>query len=444
MTLLPTIAELQAGYRNGSRSVTEIIELALERTTEPKGEGSKVFTRLDRDAALAQARQADLRLAVGGALPPLLGVPVSVKALFDIKNAVTTAGSVVLKSRARSDAVAVARLKAAGCVILGATNMTEFAYSGLGLNPHFGTPGNPTDRARVPGGSSSGAAISVADGMAALGLGTDTGGSCRIPAAFCGLTGFKPTQRRVSRDGAFPLSQTFDSVGPIGRTVACCAAADAVLSGGDPALEEVAPAGLRLGVIRNYVLEDMDSTVATTYESALAALVRAGVELTDLELAPFDHLPALLTNGGIVASEAMEVHKGLLANSADKYDPGVRQRIEQALTHPPGQREVLLAARRKLMAQTDAATAPFDAVVLPTTPIVAPKIADVTGSPTAFDRANRLALRNTGIANMLDRCAISLPLPATGLPVGLMLMGEAMADRRLLAIAAGVERVLTR
>ena len=437
------LAELETGLAQGAFSSGDLTLAGLDRIRDPDGEGSRAFIMIDPDMSLGDAKAADARRGRGEGPLPLAGMPVSIKALFDIGGKITTAGSVVLADAppASADAVAVARLRAAGMVVMGHTNMTEFAYSGLGLNPHYGTPGNPADRSRIPGGSSSGAAVSVADGMAAAALGTDTGGSCRIPAAFCGLVGFKPTARRVPAAGTVPLSTSLDSIGTIARTVDCCARLDAVLAD-DPAREPEMPplADLRFAVLDNYVTEDMEAPVARAYEAALDGLARAGAALTPLRLDDLEGLPALNARGGIIAAEALAYHKEMLKTRPEAYDPRVAVRILKGETQQAGELEALRAARGRMIAEADAATRDFDAVIMPTTPMQAPRIDALDADDELFGRINLLALRNPTVANFLDRCAISLPLPvASGLPVGLMLMGRTMGDRDLLAIARRVE-----
>lgn len=429
----------------GELSSTELTSACLDRIADPAGEGGRTFVMTDPEQSLIEAGQADKARAEGKASSPLAGVPVSIKALFDIQDKVTTSGAKVMEQAppARTDAEAVRRLRMAGMVVMGHTNMTEFAYSGLGLNPHYGTPGNPADRSRIPGGSSSGAAVSVADGMAAVGLGTDTGGSCRIPAAFCGLVGFKPTARRVSRSGAFPLSDSFDSVGSIARTVECCALVDAALAGEPITAPGAAPlSGLRFAVLENYVTEGMEDAVASAFGDALRRIEAAGARLTRIRLPDLDRLPDLNARGGIVAAEALKHHRALLARSEAEYDPRVAVRIRKGESLRPGEYEALLETRLAMIGRADETTAGFDAVLMPTVPLTAPRTAALEADDALFGATNLLALRNPTVANFLDRCAISLPLPVAGLPIGLTLMGETMADRALLAVARGVEELL--
>jgi len=344
---------------------------------------------------------------------------------------------------ARADAPVVQRLRQAGAVIVGKTNMVEFAFSGVGLNPHYGTPGNPADRSRVPGGSSSGAAVAVADGMCEIAIGTDTGGSTRIPAALCGLTGFKPTKKRVPTSGAFPLSGTLDSVGPIAHDVAACALADAIMAGEAPWTVEPAPlAGLRLGIPQGLPLADLDATVGARFAEAIAMLGKAGARLSDETFPMLDEMVQVNTPVPIVGIEAYAIHRERLAARGADYDPFVRARIEAASGVSAEGLADSLRRRSALVAAMDARLAGLDALVLPTTAIVAPTIADMQKADL-FAPTNRLLLRNTGIANFFDLCAISLPLPrGSGLPTGLMLVGRHGQDRKLLQIARAVEQRL--
>jgi aspartyl-tRNA(Asn)/glutamyl-tRNA(Gln) amidotransferase subunit A len=334
---------------------------------------------------------------------------------------------------------------ATGFVPMGRTNMTEFAFSGLGINPHYGTPCSPWDRAerRIPGGSSSGTAVSVSDGMAIAGLGTDTGGSCRIPAAFCGIVGYKPTARRVPITGVLPLAPSLDSVGPIASSVACCAVIDAVLAG-DAATPPVPASlnGLRLAVPTNVVLEGMDAAVSGAFDRALAALSRAGAHIAHVHFPAFDELPAVNAKGGFAASEAYAWHRALLAEKAAGYDPRIRRRIERGERMTAAEYVELAAARLRLIADFDASTRQFDALVMPTVPIVPPRIAELDDE-REYNRINLHILRNTALGNFFDRCSISLPCHREGEPpVGLMLVGETLGDARLFAIAAAVEAAL--
>ncbi len=406
----------------------------------------KVFIKSFHESAMAQARAFDQLLAQGVPLPPYAGIPISIKDLFDMAGEVTACGSEVLSDRrpASVDAEAVRRLRNAGFIPVGRTNMTEFAYSGLGLNPHHGTPENPWDReqGRIPGGSSSGAAIAVTEQMAVASLGTDTGGSCRIPAALCGIVGFKPTAVSVPQDGVSPLSSSLDSVGTLGASVECVAILHEVLAGDSiMPLTDVRLAGLRLAVPETLVLDGMDDTVAATFEEALQRLQQAGVRIERIALTELGELPAINGKGGFAAAEAWAWHRELIAEGRDRYDPNVVTRIEKGRDQSAADYIDLLAARTDLQRRVAAISSQYDALVFPTVPTVAPTIAEME-DPQRFHEANLLMLRNPSVANFLDRCALSLPCHQHGsAPVGLMLTGEHGADRRLLGIARAVERL---
>lgn len=439
-----TVASTRRQLADGSANAQSLLAACVERICNPGGEGARVFPHGVSMAARKQAQASDM-LREQGVAGPLAGLPVSVKDLFDVQGDVTRAGARVLPERpAGADAPPIARLRAAGAVLVGRTNMTEFAYSGVGINPHYGTPRNPFDRqaGRIPGGSSSGAAVSVTDGMALAAVGSDTGGSCRIPAALCGIVGFKPTASRVPLQGAVPLSPSYDSVGCLANTVACCAAVDAVMAGEEGPTAAVPLVGLRLAVPTGLVLEGISDEVAEVFSRTLRRLSAAGALLQDVEFDSWDQLAELGAHGGMVAAEASAWHGSLVAAHADRYDPRVLSRIRLA----DGQRAAdylrMRQRRGELCRQADAELAGFDAVVLPTVPIVAPRIADLDDDD-AFFATNRLLLRNPAIANMLDLCSLSVPCHRHGeAPVGLMLFGRHLADRRLLAIGMGIESAL--
>ncbi|HYW92672.1 MAG TPA: amidase [Gammaproteobacteria bacterium] len=444
-----TVAGIAAEVREGRRSAEAVLAECLTRIDDPAGEGAAVFREVSRTTARATATVVDQLHAAGVPLPPLAGVPISVKDLFDVSGERTLAGSLALRERepATRDAPAIARLRQAGALLVGRTNMTEFAYSGLGLNPHYGTPANPFDRStrRIPGGSSSGAAVSVADRMAYAGLGSDTGGSCRIPAALCGITGFKPTQRRISREGVEPLSSSYDTVGAMAATVGCCALLDAVMAGEpSPGLDERREDHLRLLLPTNVVVEDLDEATGAAFDHALRTLSASGVAVEGLRFEPLVSMPDMVVNGGIQGAEAYAHHRPIIQAHRDEYDPRVLARIELAAAQNAADYVDLCALRRALGAEADRVTADFDAVVLPTTPVTAPPESSLADYEE-YLRMNRLMLRNTSVANILDRPAISLPCHEPGTaPVGLMLIGHAGRDRDLFAVANAVERVLAR
>ncbi len=437
-----SIADLTHALGGGSTTSRALVEAALESIAKD----ATAFTKVNAERARAEADHADLMRKRGTALGALAGIPVSVKDLFDVAGEPTPAGSAVLRNAtpATNDAPTVARLRAAGAIVIGRTHMSEFAFTGLGLNPHGPVCANARDAARVPGGSSSGAAVSVARGQAAMGLGTDTGGSVRIPAAFNGLVGFKPTQTRITRDGAFPLSESLDSIGPLANTVACCDLVDRILADHPgPTHPAVPVAGLRFAVPTDFVLNDLDGSVASAFERTLSRLSAAGAHIDRVRIEALNKLPALFAKGTLANAEAYAFHAAanFFGNKA-LYDSNVLTRIEMGGRMTAADYIGLVKARAAMIAEVAAITAPYDALALPTTPQVAPRIADVAEG-AAFARANALALRNPSTFNFLDRCAISLPMQQPGeLPCGLMLVGEHTGDAKLLAVATAVEAAL--
>jgi aspartyl-tRNA(Asn)/glutamyl-tRNA(Gln) amidotransferase subunit A len=445
MIARPTLGRLAADLAAGRTTSRALVEEALARINDPTGEGKRVFVKVYAEAAHAAAEAQDRLRAAGYAASPLAGLPVSIKDLFDVAGERTLAGSRALDDvpPAKADAPIVARLKAAGAVIIGRTNMTEFAFSGVGINPHYGTPGNPFDRSLIPGGSSAGAPVSVADGMAAVAIGTDTGGSVRIPAALCGLVGFKPTQYRVPRDGATPLSTTLDSIGPIGISVACCALTDAVMAGEPPDVPARVPTdGLRLGIPQTVMLDDLEMPVAAAFERAVSALAHAGARIIELPLEVLGDYPRINVKGGLPVAEAFAWHEKLIERRGQDYDPRIRTRIERGRDMTAAGYIRLLEARADFIRRFDAETAAFDALVMPTVPMTAPPSAAFARDED-YARLNLKLLRNTAIINFLDRCALTLPIEAPGTaPVGLMVVGRHGEDRRLLGIGRGIETLL--
>ena len=445
----PTILQVAADLAAGRTSSRKLTDEALARIEDPKGEGKRAFVKLYKSQAIAAADASDALRKAGIVPGPLAGIPVSIKNLCDVAGETTLAGSKALEDSApaKADAPVVARLRAAGAVIVGSTNMSEFAFSGVGANPHYGTPGNPADRRRVPGGSSSGGAVSVADRMAVAALGTDTGGSVRIPAAVCGLVGFKPTARRVPIDGVVPLSTSLDSIGPLANSVECCAIVDAVFAGEFPAgpiaIPEAAPlGGLRFAIPRQFVMDELDATVAKAFDRACKALAAKGVAIETIDLPQLNELPAINAKGGFAASEAYAWHQKLIARRGKDYDPIIHPRILRGRDMTAADYIDLLQARADLQKRVSAVTSNYDAAIMPTCAIVAPTKEEVS-TPDGFTKKNLLLLRNTTVGNFLDRCGISLPCHAAGeLPVGFSLMGEAMADKRLLAMARSVAPVV--
>jgi len=329
---MSTLASLAADLDAGRTTARALVDECLAKIADTDGEGARVFLHVDAEAAIEAAEAMDRLREVNAAPSPFAGIPISIKDLFDIKGQVTRAGSRALEDSApaAADAPVVARLRRAGFVVIGRTNMTEFAYSGIGINPHYGTPKGAWQRGtgHVPGGSSSGAAVSIIDGMAHGALGTDTGGSCRIPAAYNGIVGFKPTQRRVPLDGAVPLSFTLDSIGPLARTVNCCAVLDAVLAN-EPftPLQPRPIKGMRLAVPNTVALDDLEDAVAKTFERALEKLAREGALIERIAVPEFLDIAPMSAKGGFAAAESYAWHRYLIVAKGDIYDPRVASRI---------------------------------------------------------------------------------------------------------------------
>ena len=439
------LAALARRLASGELTSVALTTAALDRIAAAGGDGERAFNCVYRDAAFRAAWCSDLRRAERAARHPLDGVPVSIKDLFDVAAETTLAGSRVLADAApaQADAPVVAALRAVGAVIVGKTNMTEFAYSGLGLNPHFGTPPNAHDRARIPGGSSSGAGVAVARGYCAASLGTDTGGSVRIPAAFNGVAGFKPTQAALPRHGLIPLSSTLDTVGTLAASVDGCALVHTALIGVPPPRPCRTPlAGLRIIAPPSPLFDDLDPPTAERLDAALRRLSRAGAVVSRRPLPELGLAVEIARDGDLIGFEAYGVHREMLTRRAALYDPRVRTRLEEAAERYASDYLTCLRLRERAMAAFDRAAEAFDVLACPTVPIVAPRFEELA-EDDAYFVANRRVLRNTSLFKVLDLPAIILPCHAPGdLPVGLMLVGKRHADRGLLAIGGAVERAL--
>ena len=438
--LLGTLQQLRHGATDACREMAQAVAIASSPVCQD------AFTDTFFAATQDRAKQADLR----GTL--LAGLSVSVKDLFDLAGQVTTAGSTVLEGTpaAKVDAPAVRRLLAAGATVIGRTQMSEFAFSGVGVNPHHGTPRNVADSgtARVPGGSSSGAAVSVAAGAAFIGLGSDTGGSIRIPAALNGIVGFKSTARLVPTAGALPLSTTLDTVCAITRSVGDAMLAHEILAARRITRSPAALSAYQLAVVRPLFCDGLDATVSQALERSLAALTQAGARIRELPLPPLTQLRDLYQGGGFAAAESNHWHRHWLQKRGQDYDPRVRVRIERGASMSACEYLELQQLRRKWITATEASLSGVDAVLSPTTPLVAPTLASVApgnAQDEEFFRINQLLLRNPSVVNMLDGCAITLPChQGTELPVGLMIWGPALADDRILNIALQAEKILKR
>ena len=447
---LEPLAKTLAALAAGQTTSRELVEKSLASAAETSGQGALTFTKIYAAPALHAAGAIDKQRRTGVPQGSLSGLPISIKDLFDVAGEPTPAGSILLADAppAQKDAAVIALLRAVGAVLVGRTNMTEFAFSGLGINSHYGTPRNPYDRknGRIPGGSSSGAAVSVTDGMAAAAIGTDTGGSLRIPAALCGLTAFKPTARRVSMQGVLPLSRSLDSVGSIAPTVACCARIDTVLSG-DPyaPLVHSDVTKLRLGILQGYVLDELDADVARRFEAAVSILSNAGARLREIRFSALDEIPGCYANGGIPAYESYEWHRQLIATHSELYDPRVLVRILRGKEISHADYLNLVNARRRIISEAERAfaDAEVDVWLLPTVPRIAPLISDLESDDAAYVQANAMMLRNPSIFNFLDGCALSIPCHLPGqAPVGTMLAAPGGRDHQLLRIGVAIETAL--
>jgi len=445
----PDLHSTRQAILSGQTSATEQAEhsLAIARSTACE----HVFAQLTPDSLLGTARQSDI------AQRPLAGLSVSVKDLFDVAGQVTAAGSVVLADAppASRDCPAAARLRAAGAGLIGRTNMVEFAFSGVGNNPHHGTPSAWDGRygralgqpgGHVPGGSSSGAAVSVATGAAFIGLGSDTGGSIRVPAALNGIVGFKNTARLTPTQGVLPLSTTLDTVCAMTRTVRDAILAHEILSGITVPQAHRPLQDYRLGVCKRYFLEGMEGSVAQAFERTLQSLSKAGARITEIDLPAMDEIASLNATGGFSPAESYAWHRVLLARDAQRYDPRVAARIQRGANMKACDYMDLVQGRADWIRRMNRALNGLDAVLSPTVPITAPTRASVAPGAERdeeFFRVNGLLLRNPSAINFLDGCAISLPCHQPDeMPVGLMVWQGAMHDHSVLQLALQVEAAL--
>ena len=440
-----TIDQLNQRLARGETTREALVAGALEKASQPAAKS--VFTVMYPEAALAAARAADAAHKAGIAQPALAGLPVSIKDLYGVAGETTMAGSVVCKGEPAQtqDAPVVARLRAAGSAIVGKTNMTEFAFSGIGINPHYGTPVNPTDQtiARVPGGSSSGAGVSVALGLSVAGLGSDTGGSIRIPAALCGIVGFKSTQKRVPLEGALELSRALDTACAMTRSVQDCITVDAVLSGAMLSVRRRPIAGMRLAVPQTLVLDGLDNVVAQAFDRSLSILSEAGAQIIEIPMTEFADIPKVNAPGGLSPIEAYAVHHERLARAQAQFDQRVAARVMMGAAISAQQYIAILDKRRAWIASVERAIEGYDALLCPTVPTVAPELEKLIASDEAFFKANGQMLRNTFTINLLDGCSYSLPCHREGdLAVGLMLSSVHGDDARLSAVALAVEDAL--
>ena len=444
-----TVATIQNALNEEKISSVDLVSAAFGAIEEEEGEGSRTFIRTFKNAAITQAAASDALRKMGVPQGPLAGIPIAVKDLFDIAGEVTTAGSVALREDAEPaarDATVIHRLRAAGAIFLGHTNMTEFAFSGLGINPHYGTPLNPWDRhiGRIPGGSSSGSAMAVIEQMAVAALGSDTGGSIRIPAAFNRLYGFKPTHGRHPLDGVIPLARSLDTVGPIANSIACCRVLDHVMAGLPIPEPDLRPlAGLRLGILETIALDGLDVDVAGAFVKALEAISRAGARLERIKVDALNRFHDIAALGSLVGPEANQAHRAMLAQKGDLVDPRVASRIEAAGNISAADYIDMLDMQRDMEERTHQITRHYDAVLLPTVAVIPPEIKPLLHDDEAYREANLKILRNTTIGNLLGRPAASIPIGREDTaPVGLMIMGERGSDAFTQDVAESIDTAI--
>jgi len=429
-------------------SAPDLMERSIAAAEAPRAQAAFVATAFA--PARAGAAAAERAIAAGRDPGVLAGLAVSIKDLFDVAGETTGAGSTILRGAAPAadDAPAVARLRRAGAALIGRTHMSEFAFSGVGLNPHFPVLANPATldldaTPRVPGGSTSGGAASVAAGAAWAALGSDTGGSIRIPAALQGLVGFKSTAALVPIDGAVPLAATLDTVSAMTRSVRDAVVLHEIIAGRTVQLPQRALSQWRFAAPTRVLLDGLDPTVARAFERSLSTLSAAGARIETIDLAPLAEIASINANGSFAAAESWAYHRRWLVEREPEYDRRVALRIRRGESMSAADYLDLVAARRDWIARMGRALEPFDALLSPTVPVVAPPLAPLVDDDEAFFVVNNLLLRNPSSVNFLDGCALSLPCQRDGeLPVGLMVWHGAGHDDAVLAAGIAIEAAL--
>ena len=443
-----SVAQLSVLIQSGAADpveVTETVVAGIENYPD-----KAVFTRLARERALTEAKASASRIRQGRSLGLLDGIPIAWKDLFDLEGMATTAGSTVLAGAApaTSDAAMVSTLKRAGMIAVGRTGMSEFAFSGLGINPHYGTPHNPhgKDQPRIPGGSSSGAGVAVAAGLVPVAMGTDTGGSVRIPAAFNGIVGYKATRGRYAMDGVFPLSRSLDSLGPLCRTVKDAVWTDAAMRGRTaPDIIGRSLSGLEIVIPENVVFDDAEPGVTEAFDAAVERLKASGASISMIRIPAFEKVLALTVKyGALVTAEAFALHRERLAGpEAERMDHRVVMRTRLGERMTTQDYIATIAARTQLIAESEKLIG-GRLVAFPTIAHVAPPIAPLERDDDLFIAVNGKTLRNTALGNFLDWCGVSIPCGtgAAGMPVGFLLSATANRDEELLAAALSAEAVI--
>ncbi len=442
------ILQLQDLLEKKQITSVELTEKALDCIADPLGEGAKTFIKVYKEQALAAAKASDELRQAGLKRSNLEGIPISIKDLFDYQGDITKGGSIVFNDNppAQKTAPLIQNLINAGAIIIGRTNMTEFAFSGLGVNPHYGTPTTPWNRKQqhIAGGSSSGAAVSVSDGMSIAAIGSDTGGSIRIPATFCQLTGFKPSASRISNKGCMPLSENLDSFGPIANSVECCNIVDSILSHTpERSLKKVKASNIKLIMPTNYVWSDVDPKIEKHFKELVKYLRTVGVSIDEQEIPSFNELPHITRLGGFTCAEAWAYHKDTIKESYHLYDPRVVSRIMRGQHQSAADYIELIQARQSWIEKVSSEIYSYDAIIMPTIPILPPTIRELEDEDTYFKK-NALILRNPTLINYLDGCAFSLPYHnSDNLPIGIMLATTHGKDDDLFNIAYSLEKYIT-
>ena len=437
---------LARAYLAGEADPIAVTEVLLDRIAAAQSDA--VYLTVTAERARREARSAKARYGAGRPASGLDGVSIAWKDLFDMSGEVTTAGSALWRnaSPAEDDCPVVAHLAAAGMVALGKVNMTEFAFSGLGLNPHYGTPANPHDKEtpRIPGGSSSGSAVAVASGLATAAIGSDTGGSVRIPAAVNGIVGYKSSEGRISTEGATPLSFTLDTVGPLARTVEDCVHLDAALRGTTPTVTRGHIAGMRLILSETLWLDDCEDAVTDAFEQAVKRLEKAGVTVETRTVPQIGEAARVMADHGTLANaESYFYHQERMESAdAEEMDGRVVARILRGKTMTA--QDVLMNQRMRAKLSAQIAADMEDAFLIgPTVPRVAPEIAPLDADPDEFGRVNLLMLRNTMTGNFLNLPGVAMPMASPSpLPVSFLISAKSNDDERLLSAALAIEAIV--
>jgi aspartyl-tRNA(Asn)/glutamyl-tRNA(Gln) amidotransferase subunit A len=443
-----SIASLSALLQFGEVTPVEIAEQVFDAID--RHPDKSIFISLTKERAMKEAEASAARYRNGRALGILDGIPIAWKDLFALEGMVTTAGSTVLKkdAPAKADAAVVDLLKQAGMIAIGRTNMSEFAFSGIGINPHYGTPENPRSRdvPRIPGGSSSGAGVCVAAGLVPVAMGTDTGGSIRIPAAFNGVVGYKATRGRYAMDGVFPLARSLDSLGPLCRSIQDAVWVDAAMRGlAAPTIERRPVETLHIVIPANGVFDGAEPGVIDAFEGAIERLAARGAQITREAFPAFDELPQLMAKyGPMVTAEAFALHRERLSGAdAAEIDPRVVVRTRLGEKTTTADYIAIIEARARMTAATEAQIGDRF-VAFPSIAHVAPPIAPLKADDDTFFAANGKTLRNTGFGNFLDWCGVSIPC-GTGdaaMPVGFLLSAPTGMDESLLTASLGLEETV--